>query len=327
MIKAPPPSSSYIDFRRRVNYDPVNDPKVVVVIPYLCNGKCHSELERCLKALLNQSLPLKDFCVAVVENGPHRTSEDFRRQYSWVTWIYSKIMGSYRARNLGILSVSGRHYAFTDADCTPHPDWLANGLRHLQKPNIIIGGSIQLINTRNTFFAEYDALTAFPQEYYVSVRRFAATANVITSRTVLESIGLFLPQLSSGGDQEWCQRAFLLGIQLEYADDVVVGHPTRSSLRSILGKIKRTTRGQVAIDLRSRKKPRPFFSLHRQLSFLNAQVRSTQRQTKNHSHSKIFYLFGIYLSVYRFFYYYIIRCQMLKLESNPGLQKVKTSAS
>jgi hypothetical protein len=73
--------------------------------------------------------------------------------------------------------------------------------------------------------------------------RFGATANLITLRTVFESVGCFDGRLRSLGDREWGARVSRAGYDLVYGDDVVVRHPARASLSHLWRRAARTASG------------------------------------------------------------------------------------
>ena len=52
------------------------------------------------------------------------------------------------------------------------------------------------------------------------------TANLVTTRTVFEATGPFVPGLAE--DIDWCRRATATGAALHYDPDLAVSHPTRS---------------------------------------------------------------------------------------------------
>lgn len=85
---------------------------------------------------------------------------------------------------------------------------------------------------------------AFPQEYYIKVRSFAATANAFTRRSVIEAVGPFNGVLRSGGDGEWGARVGQAGFELRYAPDALVDHPARANSQEILRKLRRTVGGE-----------------------------------------------------------------------------------
>lgn len=221
-------------------------PFVSVIVPVFNDV---GRLQSCLQALDEQSYPKSHYEVIVVDNGSEHSVEPLVRTFGQARAAYEVRPGSYAARNRGIRLAGGEILAFTDADCIPARDWLENGVRRvLTTPDRgLVAGRIEVFirdPDRPTAAEIYDALTAFPQKTCVEQRRYGMTANAFTSRSVLESVGLFEPTLKSGGDVEWGQRATALGYRLVYADDARVRHPARRSLRALCGRQRRLVGGQ-----------------------------------------------------------------------------------
>ncbi len=208
-------------------------------------------LRRCLGGLARQTLPQEQYEVLVVDNGSSRDLSEAMGALPQARLLHEPTPGSYAARNTGVEHARGRVLAFTDADCTPRPDWLERALRHLDggARDVVLGGRIDvyaLDPAHPTWAEEYDLSLAFPQRLYVEQQRYSVTANLITTRRVMSHSGPFNARLKSGGDKEWCQRAVGYGFAIEYADDVVVDHPARHSIHDLVRKRRRQVGGQLA---------------------------------------------------------------------------------
>ena len=108
------------------------DEFVSVIIPVLDNvaGLCQT-----LSALDNQTYPQHLYEVIVVDNGSQENIAEAIAQFKQVKITYEPHPGSYIARNQGISLAQGTILAFTDSDCIPNPDWLANGVAQLIATN------------------------------------------------------------------------------------------------------------------------------------------------------------------------------------------------
>lgn len=88
----------------------------------------------------------------VVDNG---SKPAFRRSLAEldpaVTVLDEPLQGAAAARNLGIDHAGGEFIFFTDADCTPLPDWVAEGLRGFEKTgaDLLSGGRLWEVTTRH----------------------------------------------------------------------------------------------------------------------------------------------------------------------------------
>lgn len=227
-------------------------PFVSVIIPVFNDS---TRLQLCLDALAQQTYASHLFEVIVVDNNPEKDPEITRlvAQFDTVRAFYESRRGSYAARNQGINQARGPVMAFTDSDCIPAPDWLEKGVASLLKtPDCgLVAGKIQF------FFKDpdsprveeiYDSLNLMDQQQFLKEYHFGATANVFTFKAVFATVGLFNAQLQSGGDQEWGKRVFAAGFQQVYAEDVVIFHPARPTLRELQRKTARVTEGNYYLS-------------------------------------------------------------------------------
>lgn len=217
-------------------------------------------LKRCLEALAAQTLNQARFEVLVVDNGGTTDLSPALAAYPAAKLLRETTPGSYSARNHGITHSCGDVLAFTDSDCTPHRMWLENGLSRLDRGerDVIVGGRIDVYAqdpSHPTYAEQYDLALAFPQEFYVKTRGYSVTANLLTTRRVLDHAGPFDAELLSGGDKEWCQRAVGQGFKLVYADDVIVSHPARATVGELVNKRRRQLGGHLERALRRYPKP------------------------------------------------------------------------
>jgi glycosyltransferase AglI len=212
-------------------------PFVSVVVPVL-NGT--PEIEACVDALLRQTYPSHRYEIVVADNG---STDDTRavvdrlrgghgRRLRLV--VEDRIRSSYAARNRGLREVQGSIVAFTDADCVPALDWLACGVRALERGNLACGAGRIVVTYRGDRpnACEYwDSAVHFDQRFYVE-RQFAATANLFVRAAVFEQHRGFRSDLVSGGDREFCTRLCRAGERLAYVADAVVAHRARATLKA-----------------------------------------------------------------------------------------------
>jgi glycosyltransferase involved in cell wall biosynthesis len=229
----------------------VDAPMVSVIVPVFDDQE---RLVRCLEALERQSYPDTAYEIVVVDNG---SKQPLRSEgiCSRVRTIIEPRPGAYAARNTGIRAAVGSVLAFTDSDCIPAETWLeAAVIRLLMLPSPgMVGGRLEVFPRdaeRPTIAELYDETFWMRQRQYVQRAGFAATANLVVHRSVFERVGLFDPELKSGGDREWGQRARASGVIQEYAPEALVRHPARRTVREVLQKLRRTEGGHVQRLLR-----------------------------------------------------------------------------
>jgi GT2 family glycosyltransferase len=220
--------------------------EVSVIVPY-CGER--AALERCLQALRQQTLQTESFEVIVVNNRPERPlALAPGGQYPNVSVAEERRPGSYAARNRGVLLARGRWLAFTDADCVPDKSWLEACLHHAASREPL-GGHIQLeMRDPDSLAEQYDAAFGLNQKSYVEKSGFAATANLIVSRSTFDKVGPLSARLRSAGDWEWCVRASRSGHPVEYCPEAVVCHPTRTQWREIIHKALRVQGGMLTLQ-------------------------------------------------------------------------------
>ena len=220
-------------------------PLVSVIIPV------HDDpwqLKRCLRALEDQTYPKSSYEVIVVDNGSSESIEPVVNGFGHALATHEGRPGSYAARNRGLSVARGEVIAFTDSDCVPAPDWIERGVANLLVAAGcgLVAGKVEIFfkdPRRPTAIELYESITAFPQKRYVEVRKYGATANLFTYKSVFEDVGPFDDELRSGGDYEWGRRVFSSGYGQVYADDVRVAHPARRSFSQLRGKIVRVAGG------------------------------------------------------------------------------------
>lgn len=261
----PMPRSRY--GRGPVSSDP--PPRVSVIIPVLNDFE---RLRTCLEALARQTWDAQRLEVIVVDNGSASDITKVTAPFPFVRLEREPTPGSYVARNKGLELVSGDVIAFTDSDCVPEPNWIAEGVAAVRRhgPSAIVGGQVVLFARdaeHPSLAEEFELAVGFSQQLYVEQKHYAVTANLFTTPQVFARVGTFDGTLKSGGDKEWGMRAHGKGIALFYEENAIVRHPARHSMKQLLHKRARVMGGHLAI-LRERYPAWLAFSLLFGRSFL-----------------------------------------------------------
>jgi glycosyltransferase involved in cell wall biosynthesis len=106
---------------------------ISVVIPTYNEEK---NIERCLEALNEQTIPREDFEIIVVDGqSTDRTVEIAQRYADKVIQQASKGVGG--ARNDGAMVARGDIIVTTDADCVPYSEWLEVVREHFEDESVI----------------------------------------------------------------------------------------------------------------------------------------------------------------------------------------------
>jgi hypothetical protein len=205
---------------------PDQTPAVSVIIPV----RDDPLVFQAVRAVLDQQgLPASPE-VIVVDNGSRQA---FRRALArldrQVIVLDEPLQGAAAARNRGIGHARGEFIFFTDADCTPAPDWIVEGLRGFDATgaDILSGGRLWKATSRN------QRLVSAANGYRASRRRsgagaggtaggpgrrhdttpFADTANAAVRRSVFERVR-FDVALLRGQDLAFGDEAVAAGFVL-----------------------------------------------------------------------------------------------------------------
>lgn len=205
--------------------DARHPPAISVVVPV---GPAHNRdefLGACLDALSRQTLPADRFEVVVVLDGagapgarlpdPARTRIVALRPRAGSPAVYLR----------GLAAAAGDLIAFTDADCTPAPDWLERLTEGFRGERVAgCGGTI----------VEREGGREFENRlldggYILPCIGFA---NVVYRRSALEAVGFLDPDLCFGAEEfDFCWRLHLKGFRIEWAPEARVEHRTHRDAR------------------------------------------------------------------------------------------------
>ena len=138
--------------------------------------------------------------------------------------------GAFQARNVGLERARGEIIAFIDADCRPAPDWLASAVEELDRGELdMVAGHIDVQLSDDPGVVErVDFARYLDQERTVSEGGFAATANLVMWRKIIDEVGGFERDSIADGDRILCLRATKLGYRLGYSPRPVVAHDPRT---------------------------------------------------------------------------------------------------
>ena len=221
---------------------------VDVVVPVYDD---HSGVLSLLDALERQSLPPRFFRVFVVDNASPLPLCSLPKTSFSSYLLHCSKSGSYAARNASLPLLSADWIALTDADCLPHVHWLRNGLRAIEgldnkESTPILAGAVQIVPVSPQSPTSADLVEMYfgmPQERYVRSGRFGITANLWVKKTILLDLNGFDSDLKSGGDRDFCLRAFRQGVDVKYIRDMRVFHPARD-LCALRNKARRLIGGR-----------------------------------------------------------------------------------
>jgi len=176
-----------------------------VVVPTYNRPKL---LQKCLKSLINQDYPKKDYEIIVVNNASSNHTNliisSLMKQYKNIRFITNKTnKGPGYSRNRGIKKSKGKFIAFTDDDCVVDKDWLKKIEDSFKKSKVdAVGGSIS--NPTELYIAWAQYILNFSSWFPKGSDRYVKdipTANIAYRRSVI--INHFFPEhLSSQGYED-----------------------------------------------------------------------------------------------------------------------------
>lgn len=221
--------------------------RVSVIIPHY---RDLAGLDACLSALANQTATPDEIIVAD-NNSPEGEAAVSAAISGRARLTIVTDQGAGPARNGGVDASLGDILAFTDSDCLPEPQWLAEGLAALANCDFVGGAMRVLVADENalTPAEAFERVFAFDNKAYVLGKGFTVTANLICPRAIFEDVGGFRTGVSE--DLEWCLRARAKGYAIGFAAEAMIGHPARRTWPEMTRKWARLNREAFKLTLES----------------------------------------------------------------------------
>jgi cellulose synthase/poly-beta-1,6-N-acetylglucosamine synthase-like glycosyltransferase len=203
----------------------LSEPKISVVIPVRNEA---AKIEQCLEAVFSQSL--KPYEVIIVDG--HSTDGTVERAQKFPAKVlYEDYHTRGGACQVGIENAASEYIAFTDADCIPDKDWLANLIKEFDDSIVGVGGGT--INVTRSFWEKSIdlAMNTFlggantVQARFFKTPRFVRSisgCNSMYRKTAILEVGGFNVKIT-GEDAELNRRLLKMG-RLKYTPKAVILH-------------------------------------------------------------------------------------------------------
>jgi GT2 family glycosyltransferase len=188
-----------------------------------------------LAALAAQTLDRDAFEVIVVDNASRDATAWAAREGGADRVVMELTPGRARARNTGVRAAGAPLIAFTDADCTPDPGWLAALTDGLERTPLAAGPVRLRVGEPPNAVERLEMLWRFRQEDHVRVEGWAASANLGITREAWDAVGGFDESFARiGEDVDLCLRARAAGFELGFCPEAGAAHPVETTVRSIV---------------------------------------------------------------------------------------------
>lgn len=135
--------------------------------------------------------------------------------------------GAYFARNRGIEASTGKFLLFFDDSLTFPADWFQRIRKPLEEVPYLSGAVAIAQKPDEKLSEKFYRLTAMKSKDYFQRQHFGLTGFLGVHRWVFEKVGMFHERLFSGGDLEFGQRVYAVGVQQGYFDGYAVYHPPK----------------------------------------------------------------------------------------------------
>lgn len=207
---------------------------VSVIVPVRNGG---SRLPKLVEALAAQTLPRERFEVLIADDGStDGAAQRLETDNVWLRVLPGPPQNSYVARNRAAAAAKAPVLAFCDGDCEPEPDWLEQGLRALERAELVGGLILPSLPARPTVWTLLDVDLHVDQERAIRSGR-GLGGNILVREDVFRRLGGFDESLVRTGDAEFFGRAASAGVRIALASGAVVRHPTHDRAAPFLRKI------------------------------------------------------------------------------------------
>lgn len=210
-----------------------------VIVPTYCRPR---QLDGCLQALSEQELGDLRSEIIVVDDGGG-VPEDLAGKWCGlleIQLIHQANAGPGAARNRGAAVARGDLLAFTDDDCEPTRNWLAELLRaHSKGPEAVLAGATLNGLPENPYAEASERICQFLYDYYNTCKgsaRFLTSNSLAIPRNVYDRIGGFDCRFATaaGEDRELASRCRSSGVPIHAVRAARVRHAHAMGLPEFL---------------------------------------------------------------------------------------------
>ncbi|MGQ9718185.1 MAG: glycosyltransferase [Anaerolineae bacterium] len=213
----------------------MNRPRYSVIIPAY---QAEATIGACVRALNEQTVPRDRYEIIVVDDGSTDRTAEVARAAGADRVLTIPHSGPSAARNAGVEVAQGEIVLFTDADCEPLPDWIAQMTAPFADPHVVGAKGVYRTRQRNwiarlvqlEFEYRYERMARLPTIDFIDT--YAAAYR----RDVFLQAGGFPTDVPvpSVEDVDLSFRLAQAGHRLIFAPDARVWHTHPSTLKAYL---------------------------------------------------------------------------------------------
>lgn len=209
-------------------------PQISIVIPAF---NCEKTIAGTLESVLALDFP-EDKEVIVVDDGSQDRTPDIIKSFPSVKYIRQDNAGPAAARNFGARETAADIIFFTDADCSPHPDWIQKMLPFFRESKIaVVAGSYGISNPSNPLAWCIHKEIMFRHEFLMpKYPKAFGSYNFAIRKKVFEEVGGFNPEYrhASGEDNDLSYKILAAGYRICFEKEALVDHYHPSRLHKYL---------------------------------------------------------------------------------------------
>jgi glycosyltransferase involved in cell wall biosynthesis len=224
-------------------------PFVSIVVPTYNRSAL---LQACIESLFALSYPAGRYEVIIVNDGSTDDTENIlgecgKKASCAYRWFTVKNAGIAAARNIGIMNSTGTIICLTDDDCVVEKNWISNLVRGFDRDCVGGVGGMVKAEKLDSYCERYtDDSHLLSQQKFRSMN-FLIGCNVGYRKSALEKAGSFDVFFNACEDVDLAIRVQLSGYALGYADDAVVYHMHRRTLKGLFSQQYRNGIGYMRL--------------------------------------------------------------------------------
>ncbi|MBA4313398.1 MAG: hypothetical protein C0417_12310 [Chlorobiaceae bacterium] len=209
----------------------------------VCTHNRGKSIGETIQSLRNQTFPVENFEVVVVDNGStdntRQTVEENSIGADNINYIFEPMLGLSIARNRGIKESQGEIIAFIDDDAVAVPNWINEVLNRFSDPAVwAVGGRavarwpVPKPVWMGENLSDYLGLTNYgDQTRFLTYPHYPVGVNMAFRREVFDVVGMFSEDFGRKGSKllsneefDYCYKVEKAGGKIAYAPNAIVQH-------------------------------------------------------------------------------------------------------